>query len=261
MSTYNGRHRPAHRASRLPRKLRPGYALPTAVTATLAVTATGMSVAQSAPLADALATGSIPLLGSHGGGSSVSDPQMAARVKAEVAEAAADRSGMATRRQEAAVSQVAALGREAARRASRARARAEAAALARAHRWILPVSGAHVTSPFGYRWGRLHAGIDFGAPTGTPLVAMSTGEVIFAGYESGYGYKVEIRYWDGTVSWYGHMSLITARIGQQVAPGTMVGRVGSTGHSTGPHLHLEIHPGGGPAIDPAPWLAQHGIAV
>ena len=88
---------------------------------------------------------------------------------------------------------------------------------------------------------------------------MSTGTVIFAGCEGGYGNKIEIEYWDGTVSVFGHLSQIQATVGDQVAPGDIVGLSGNTGHSTGPHLHLEIHPDGGAAIDPAPWLHDHGL--
>jgi murein DD-endopeptidase MepM/ murein hydrolase activator NlpD len=105
----------------------------------------------------------------------------------------------------------------------------------------------------------MHEGNDFGTPVGTRLGSMSTGTVIFAGVEGGYGNKVEIEYWDGTVSVYGHMSEIDVVVGQKLAPGDLVGLSGNTGHSTGPHLHLEIHPGGGAAIDPAPWLHDHGL--
>jgi murein DD-endopeptidase MepM/ murein hydrolase activator NlpD len=136
--------------------------------------------------------------------------------------------------------------------------KAEAARKAR-ERWIMPIKGAVFTSGFGWRWGRMHEGDDFGTPVGTPLASMSTGTVLFAGWEGGYGNKVEIQYWDGTVSVYGHMSQISVSVGDSVSPGDIVGLSGNTGHSTGPHLHLEIHPGGGAAIDPAPWLHDHGL--
>jgi murein DD-endopeptidase MepM/ murein hydrolase activator NlpD len=136
--------------------------------------------------------------------------------------------------------------------------KAEAARKAR-ERWVMPINGAVFTSGFGWRWGRMHEGDDFGTPVGTPLAAMSTGTVTFAGWEGGYGNKVEIEYWDGTVSVYGHMSQISASVGDKVAPGDIVGLSGNTGHSTGPHLHLEIHPDGGAAIDPAPWLHDHHL--
>jgi len=144
------------------------------------------------------------------------------------------------------------------RRSLAARAR-EADLVAQAHGWQLPLKNYVETSDFGWRWGRLHAGQDFGTPVGTNLVSMSTGTVIFAGQESGYGTMVKIAYWDGTVSFYGHMSHASVTDGEQVLPGEVVGQSGNTGHSTGPHLHLEIHPDGGAAVDPAIWLADHNI--
>jgi len=129
----------------------------------------------------------------------------------------------------------------------------------RARSWQLPIKSYQLTSGFGSRWGRLHAGEDFAAPVGTTLVAMSTGMVVLAGQESGYGNMVKIRYWDGTVTFYAHMSSLSVTEGEQLEPGQVVGQVGNTGESTGPHLHLEIHPEGGAAIDPLPWLAQRRI--
>lgn len=136
--------------------------------------------------------------------------------------------------------------------------RAEAQRKAR-EQWLMPIKGATFTSGFGWRWGRMHEGNDFATPVGTRLGSMSTGTVTFAGYQGGYGNKVEIEYWDGTVSVYGHMSEIDVTVGQKLAPGDLVGLSGNSGHSTGPHLHLEIHPNGGSAIDPAPWLREHGL--
>jgi murein DD-endopeptidase MepM/ murein hydrolase activator NlpD len=130
----------------------------------------------------------------------------------------------------------------------------------RAHGWQGPMKTLVRTSGFGWRWGRLHAGEDFAAPIGTNLVSMSTGKVFFAGQESGYGNIVKIRYWDGTVTFYGHMSRISVSEGEDLEPGEVVGESGNTGHSTGPHLHLEVHPDGGAAINPVPWLADHQIA-
>jgi murein DD-endopeptidase MepM/ murein hydrolase activator NlpD len=130
-----------------------------------------------------------------------------------------------------------------------------------AHSWRLPIADPVTTSGFGYRWGRLHAGEDFAVSTGTPLVSMSTGTVAFAGEESGFGNLVEIRYWDGTISYFGHMSVVSVNVGESVMPGEIVGRSGNTGHSTGPHLHLEIHPDGGEAVDPLPWLADRHISL
>ena len=144
--------------------------------------------------------------------------------------------------------------------------RAAAAALTKAEsdrkareKWVMPINGAVFTSGYGWRWGRLHAGDDFGTAVGTPLKAMTTGTVTFAGWAGGYGNKVEIEYWDGTVSVFGHLSQIQTTVGDSVAPGDVVGLSGNTGHSTGPHLHLEIHPEGGSPVDPAPWLRAHGL--
>ena len=89
---------------------------------------------------------------------------------------------------------------------------------------------------------------------------MSKGTVDFAGVESGYGNIVKIRYWDGTVSYFGHMSRISVNTGQSLEAGQSVGAVGNTGQSTGPHLHLEVHPNGGEAVNPQGWLADHNIA-
>ncbi len=139
---------------------------------------------------------------------------------------------------------------------------AEAAQVAKrafAHSWRLPITNPVKTSGFGYRWGRLHAGEDFAVDVGTPLASMSSGTVAYAGEESGFGNLVEIRYWDGTISYYAHMSDISVKVGQSVDPGQIVGESGNTGHSTGPHLHLEIHPDGGEAVNPLPWLSSHRI--
>lgn len=130
------------------------------------------------------------------------------------------------------------------------------------HLWVNPFSGYSYSSPFGFRWGRLHAGIDLAGPVGTGVRAMSSGTVVFAGDKGGYGNKVEIEYWDGSVSWYAHLSSIEVKDGDTVNAGEIVAKSGNTGHSTGPHLHLEIHPGGSKtAINPMPWMALHAIRI
>jgi murein DD-endopeptidase MepM/ murein hydrolase activator NlpD len=158
-----------------------------------------------------------------------------------------------------AVVRASAVARGVARKKLAAKA-AEAKRAAQAHSWRLPITNPVVTSGFGFRWGRLHAGEDFAVSVGTPLTSMSTGTVTFAGEQSGYGILVKIRYWDGTESYYGHMSRVSVNSGDKVQPGEVVGDSGNTGHSTGPHLHLEIHPDGGDPIDPLPWLANRHIA-
>ncbi|MDN5790786.1 MAG: M23 family metallopeptidase [Micrococcales bacterium] len=140
--------------------------------------------------------------------------------------------------------------------------KAPVGAISGARRWVAPFSGYTLTSGFGLRWGRLHPAQDLAAATGTPVRALSSGRVTFAGWSNrGYGNLVKIQYWDGTVSWYAHNSRLRVREGQHVAPGQTVSYSGSTGQSTGPHLHLEIHPGGKSAVPPKPWLARKGIRL
>jgi murein DD-endopeptidase MepM/ murein hydrolase activator NlpD len=159
----------------------------------------------------------------------------------------------------ASVARATAVARGVARKKLAGKALEAKRAAQQAHSWRLPLANPEVSSNFGYRWGRLHAGMDFAVSTGTPLTSMSTGTVVFAGEQSGYGILVKIRYWDGTVSYYGHMSRILVNSGDKVEPGEIVGKSGNTGHSTGPHLHLEIHPEGGNPVDPMRWLANRNI--
>jgi murein DD-endopeptidase MepM/ murein hydrolase activator NlpD len=123
--------------------------------------------------------------------------------------------------------------------------------------WVRPCQGP-VTSEFGPRWGTVHPGIDLGCPYGAPILAATTGTVTFAGWQSGYGNFVMVADADGTVSAYGHMSAITAKVGMAVTPGTQLGRVGATGDATGPHLHFEIRIGGR-VNNPRPFMAAHGV--
>ena len=111
---------------------------------------------------------------------------------------------------------------------------------------IWPVPGASMTSGFGYRWGRLHAGIDLAAPTGTPIHAAKSGDVIFAGWMDGYGNAVIIDHGGGLSTLYGHQSRLGTSEGQRVSQGETIGYVGSTGHSTGPHCHFETRIDGTP---------------
>mgnify|MGYP001167474163 CR=1 FL=1 len=107
-----------------------------------------------------------------------------------------------------------------------------------------PVNGT-LTSRFGPRWGRMHEGIDIAAPTGRPIGAAAAGTVIVAGWGGGYGNLVVVSH--GSISTaYAHMSRIAVSNGQQVSRGTVLGAVGSTGHSTGPHLHFEVRVNGAP---------------
>jgi murein DD-endopeptidase MepM/ murein hydrolase activator NlpD len=143
---------------------------------------------------------------------------------------------------------------------AKARAKAKAEALARAHRWVKPLDHYTLTSGFGWRWGRMHPAQDLAAPTGTPVHSLSSGTVVFSGWSNeGYGYMVKIRYWDGTISWMAHNSRLLVSVGEKVEPGETVAYSGSTGNSTGPHVHLEIHPDNGAAVGPRTWLANRGV--
>ncbi len=103
---------------------------------------------------------------------------------------------------------------------------------------------APVTSEYGPRWGRMHRGIDLGAPTGTPIGAARAGQVLYAGWRGGYGRLLLLRHDDGVVTAYAHLSRFAVGEGQWVQRGQTIGAVGSTGNSTGPHLHLEFRVGG-----------------
>ena len=292
-----GRHRAARSArthestgSSLPRFVGSGYLLPTAAAATLVLTATGAHFggtagtpsASAAPATSLTASGLVTedaierdviersgrdsarasgLTGTDSfdtADSGRSDQQDAAdaadRTQAQAdaadAKAAADAA--------AAQAQVQAQVQAQADAAAQQKAQANAAAAA-AHNWVPFIDGGYqLTSGFGMRWGSMHPGQDFAVPVGTPVKAMSSGTVIFAGWQGGYGNKVEIQYWDGTVSWFCHNSKLVVTQGEKVTPGELVSMSGNTGHSTGPHIHVEIHPQDGSPVSPLPWLKKMG---
>ena len=120
--------------------------------------------------------------------------------------------------------------------------------------WIWPTRGMF-SSGYGWRWGRMHKGIDVANNVGTPVVASKAGRVVFAGWhDGGYGYLVTISHADGSRSLYGHNSSLLVREGQEVDQGQTISQMGSTGRSTGPHLHFEIHPAGSGAMNPLAFL-------
>ncbi|HVF18771.1 MAG TPA: peptidoglycan DD-metalloendopeptidase family protein, partial [Mycobacteriales bacterium] len=105
-------------------------------------------------------------------------------------------------------------------------------------RWVRP-SGGPLTSPYGRRWGRMHEGLDFGAGHGSPVKAAFDGVIVGAGYEGGYGKQIRIRHAGGITTTYSHLSKFV-RTGGRVKAGDVIGKIGSTGSSTGPHLHFEV---------------------
>ena len=246
-SPYDGRHRGAKHATPKQRRFVTGLALPTAAAAALAFCATGAAVVTTRTQPVTFSQRSTPratLVEANVDPGQLRDSYLQAAQDNALAIARADSANW--------------VARAAARKDLTARAKE--AKLAEARSWQLPVKNYVLTSGFGRRWGRLHAGEDFAIPIGTNLVSMSTGTIVFAGQESGYGTIVKILYWDGTVSFYGHMSRVAVTAGEVVKPGEVVGQSGNTGESTGPHLHLEIHPDGSEAINPLPWLTHHQVA-
>lgn len=142
------------------------------------------------------------------------------------------------------------------------RAAAQAAfykAIAERPRYALPDSGV-LTQGYGGPGG--HPGIDIAGPYGSPILAAADGVVAFAGQQSGYGNFIEIQDSDGTYTAYGHLSSIGVSVGQQVGAGQQIGQEGSTGESTGPHLHFEVRTAlNGSTEDPLAWLNARGITV
>ncbi|MEU5400134.1 peptidoglycan DD-metalloendopeptidase family protein [Streptomyces sp. NPDC005963] len=133
--------------------------------------------------------------------------------------------------------------------------------------WTGPLSGVGVSTSYrisGAMWSSgYHTGIDFAAPTGTTVKSVGPGTVVSAGWSGAYGNEVVIQHTDGKYSQYAHMSSLSVSAGQSVSGGQQIGQVGSTGNSSGPHLHFEIRtgPGYGSDVDPVSYLRQHGVSL
>jgi murein DD-endopeptidase MepM/ murein hydrolase activator NlpD len=122
--------------------------------------------------------------------------------------------------------------------------------------YIWPTRGT-LTSGYGWRWGRMHRGVDVAGPVGTPIMAAAPGVVERSGWNSGgYGNLVEIRHADGSMTRYAHNSRLLVRAGQEVRQGQQIAEMGSTGYSTGPHLHFEIHLPNQGTVNPMAYLPQ-----
>ncbi|MFJ9122004.1 M23 family metallopeptidase [Streptomyces sp. NPDC102394] len=162
---------------------------------------------------------------------------------------------------------------EAAAKAADAKQKAEAEAKKKeeqarlaelAKQFKLPVVSYTITGTFGQAgsmWSSgYHTGLDFAAPTGTLIKAIHSGTITEAGWAGSYGYRTILTLDDGTELWFCHQSSISVSVGQKVATGDVIGRVGATGNVTGPHLHLEVHPDGqATGIDPMTWLRGKGL--
>ncbi|MFF6778925.1 M23 family metallopeptidase [Streptomyces sp. NPDC012637] len=186
------------------------------------------------------------------------DAQAAGQEKAAVeAEARIKAAAEAKRKAEARAKEI----REAKERAAREAERKRLAS------FQLPVAGSYVST--GYKTGGSlwssgsHSGIDFHAAYGTKVVSVGSGTVVEAGWGGAYGNNIVIRMNDGTYTQYGHLSAITVRVGQKVTPGEQIGVSGSSGNSTGPHLHFEARTGAdyGSDINPISYLRARGVNV
>ncbi|MFF9849016.1 M23 family metallopeptidase [Streptomyces litmocidini] len=192
--------------------------------------------------------------------------------KAAAEKAAAEKAAAEAVAKEAAAEKAAAEAKAKAEAEAKAKAEAEAKAKAEAERlaqlaasYSLPVSSYTLTATYmqsGSMWSSgYHTGLDFAAPTGTPLKAVHGATVKSAGWSGSYGYRIVLELEDGTEVWYCHLSSMLVSAGQTVSTGETVGRVGATGNVTGAHLHMEVHTAGGDGIDPASWLRSKGLSL
>ncbi|MDK0521004.1 M23 family metallopeptidase [Streptomyces sp. ML-6] len=192
--------------------------------------------------------------------------QDAAAAEAKAAEekkAAEKAAAEAKKQQDAAEAKAAAEKKKAEEEAKK---KAEAARLAKlAASYAVPTFSYTITSTFGQAgsmWSSgHHTGLDFAAPTGTPVKAVHSGTIKSAGLAGSYGYRTVLELEDGTEIWYCHQSSIGVGVGQKVTTGETIGRVGATGNVTGPHLHLEIHTPDGTGVDPMAWLRGKGLNI
>lgn len=131
------------------------------------------------------------------------------------------------------------------------------------NQWVLPIQAGvyHLTAEFGDYglWSHYHTGLDFAAPTGTPIQAVANGVVTSVGYDGAYGNKTVITLDDGTEIWFCHQTTFLVNEGDTVTAGDTIGTVGSTGNVTGPHLHLEVRPGAGDPVDPFQAMVVNGV--
>ncbi|WP_329135751.1 M23 family metallopeptidase [Streptomyces sp. NBC_00670] len=227
----------------------------------------------SAPLTGAGLTGADTAAGSTDAGEALrarimrqaeAQQDQADSAAARAAEtAAAKQAASAAKEAEAKAEKKAAEAKEKAEAEAKKKAAAEKLAKL-AKQFTLPTSSYTITSTFGEAgsmWSSgYHTGLDFAAPTGTLIKAIHSGTITEAGWAGSYGYRTILTLDDGTELWFCHQSSISVSVGQKVSTGEVIGRVGATGNVTGPHLHLEVHPGGAATgIDPMAWLRSKGL--
>jgi murein DD-endopeptidase MepM/ murein hydrolase activator NlpD len=132
--------------------------------------------------------------------------------------------------------------------------------------WVAPVEAYSLSASFGSggeRWANRHTGQDFAVPIGTPVRAVGAGRVVRVSCGGPFGIEVVLEHPDGYYTQYAHLASVAVDQGESVAPGQWIGQSGTSGNSTGPHLHFEVRvtPETGSAVDPAPWLAARGAPV
>ena len=132
--------------------------------------------------------------------------------------------------------------------------------------WVAPVESYQLSAGFGSggaRWASRHTGQDFAVPIGTPVRAVAAGQVVKVSCGGAFGIEIVVEHADGYYSQYAHLAAVTVDQGEQVSPGQWIGQSGTTGNSSGPHLHFEVRvtPEMGSAVDPVPWLSARGVPV
>ncbi|MEV5887060.1 M23 family metallopeptidase [Streptomyces sp. NPDC052020] len=132
--------------------------------------------------------------------------------------------------------------------------------------WVAPVETYELSASFGSggtRWANRHTGQDFAVPVGTPVRAVGAGRVVQVACAGAFGVQVVVQHAGGYYTQYAHLAAVAVDQGDRVAPGQWIGQSGSTGNSSGPHLHFEVRvtPSMGSALDPVPWLAQRGVTL
>ncbi len=192
------------------------------------------------------------------------------QAKAAAAEAKAAKEAVARAKEAAAQKVRDSAARKKAEETARQQAEAEAAVRAEEERraqlirsYVKPVTSYSLVSVFGGAnspWAATNTGQDFAVPTGTPAMAIHSGVITAAGWAGSFGYRVVLTLDDGTQLWYCHLSSMVKTSGR-VVTGDVIGRVGATGSATGPHLHLEVRPGGAEPVDPLAWLRERGVSV
>ncbi|HYK74232.1 MAG TPA: M23 family metallopeptidase, partial [Pseudoneobacillus sp.] len=119
--------------------------------------------------------------------------------------------------------------------------------------FVLPTVGGYISSNMGYRWNKMHKGIDIARPSNRTIKTVDNGVVVFAGWDGGYGNKIIVDHQNGYRTVYAHLSSIEVNVGQTVPKGSQIGVMGSTGDSTGTHLHFEVYRNGA-LVNPLKYL-------